>query len=74
MSSIASPADLANVNTAGYKVERAGTRAVERDEFAASSSRPWTSSRASPKSISARCHCDDLDVIWTSRLKDVDFS
>ena len=28
-------ADLANVNTAGYKVERAGTRAVERDEFAA---------------------------------------
>src|SRR3954452_16157129 len=28
-------ADLANVNTSGYKVERAGTRAVERDEFAA---------------------------------------
>ena len=24
-------ADLANVNTAGYKVERAGTRAVERE-------------------------------------------
>ncbi len=28
-------ADLANVSTAGYKTERAGTHVVERDEFAA---------------------------------------